>query len=180
MWGNSLQMFLMTPHGECMCALIDFMLAIQRISIKAFNGGIFYHCGCFDCNIDLLWMLDRYTESSQRASMSDRVKKQVKPLWLSWLLCIPEVILQNICRMKKNRKTLSCHKVTEICAFPLYIHPPTELYVNILGLCKIGKKVSCLKELWRNFDGCYCQYVLLVSIVFRWHSTMWVTLWVLN
>lgn len=34
MWGNSVQMLLMTSSGECMCALIDFMLDILCISIK--------------------------------------------------------------------------------------------------------------------------------------------------
>lgn len=44
MWGNLVQMFLMTPHGESMCALIDFIPAIPSISIKACNVKIFNHC----------------------------------------------------------------------------------------------------------------------------------------
>lgn len=48
-------MFLMTPHGESMCALIDFMPTIPSISIKACNGKIFNHSKAFFDwkNIDL-------------------------------------------------------------------------------------------------------------------------------
>lgn len=51
-------MFLMTPRGECMCGLIDFMLAIPCIYIKAFNGESFTAAHaftvisiCFECSI---------------------------------------------------------------------------------------------------------------------------------
>lgn len=91
MWGNLVQMLLMTPRGECMCALIDFMLASLCISIKAFNGGIFYHCWCFDCNMDLLWMFDKYTKSCFNAHLPNETAKQ-KALWLFELLLIPVCI----------------------------------------------------------------------------------------
>lgn len=48
----------MTPHGEWMCALIDFMLAIVSISIKAFTVESFTTADvlivilmCFKCPI---------------------------------------------------------------------------------------------------------------------------------
>lgn len=60
-WGNLLQMSLMTPHRECMCLPIDDMPAALCISIKPLNGGLFYHCWCFDCSIDLFQVFNKHT-----------------------------------------------------------------------------------------------------------------------
>lgn len=56
---------LMTPCGESMCALIDFLLVIC-ISIKAFNGGISYCWRSSDCFIDLLESSKRRVNAHQR------------------------------------------------------------------------------------------------------------------
>lgn len=70
MRGNSVQMFLMAPHGEGMCALIDFMLAslyVYVFSIGVGNCGVFHRGWRFDYKIDLFWTFNKYTKSHLNA-----------------------------------------------------------------------------------------------------------------